>query len=223
MKVDIVDRCQRGYTLVEAIVVMSILTLVLTALGYFLVNVSKDMFWVTNKSIITHDVRSFTARISKEALSANCGYVYASISSSDRNSASDRRESGESGDCLVLISMDPYPDIHDDKHYTGLVVYYRLPDENGEGPVYRAEKSFSTPQSINVSSGVNHFEQFLAAQFPNFNTSGEVVLELSRGLANGNLFQNFGNNTFIVNGEILHGNTVKEVTNTYNLTISPRG
>jgi N-acetylneuraminic acid mutarotase len=74
-----------------------------------------------------------------------------------------------------------------------------------------------------VSSGVNHFEQFLAAQFPNFNTSGEVVLELSRGLANGNLFQNFGNNTFIVNGEILHGNTVKEVTNTYNLTISPRG
>ena len=212
-----------GYTLVEVLAVMSISSLVSVALGFFLLNATKDMFWATNKSIITNDVRHFTTRLTKETLGSNFGVVYYSFSPEDRSRASDQKQSGETGDCLVLISMDPYPDVDDDKHYTKLVVFYRLPDENGEGPVYRVEKSFDTPQPIEVNQGYDHFEGFLASNFPTASTSADIVLELSRGLANGNLFRNFGNNTFVVNGEILHGNETKEVTNTYNLTISPRG
>ena len=214
---------KQGFTLTEIIVAAAILTLVLGSLTSFLLSSTKDLFWATNKSLISSDVRTFTTRISNETLGANHGYVYESFAPSDRDSKSDQKESGLTGDCLVLVHMDPYPDEDDDKHYTKLVVYFRSPDENGESPVYRVEKTFSTPQSIDTSNGTSHFEQFLATHFPDSDDTTDVVLELSRGLADGNLFRNFGNGTFIVNGEILHGNKVKEITNTYNLTISPRG
>ncbi|CAA6692991.1 MULTISPECIES: prepilin-type N-terminal cleavage/methylation domain-containing protein [unclassified Lentimonas] len=212
-----------GFTLTEVVVAATILTLVLGALASFIVSSSKDLFWATNKSLISNDVRSFTTRISNETLGANHGYIYESFDRADRSSKSDQKESGLTGDCLVLVHMDPYPNEDDAKHYTKLVVYFRSPDESGESPVYRVEKSFATPQPINTDNGSDHFEAFLATYFPNSDDTSDIVLELSRGLADGNLFRNFGNGTFIVNGEILHGNKVKEVTNTYNLTISPRG
>jgi type II secretory pathway pseudopilin PulG len=212
-----------GFTLTEIIIAAAIVVLTLGALTSFMVSSTKDIFWATNKSIITNDVRSFTQRISNETLGANTGYVYKSFSASDRNSASDQKQSGQTGDCLVLIHIAPYPNIGDDKHYTKLVIYFRAPDENGESPVYRVEKTFDTPQPIKTENGHNHFEKFLTIHFPRSGDTSNIVLELSRGLADGNLFRNFGNNTFIINGEILHGNNVKEVTNTYNLTISPRG
>ena len=217
-------RNQGGYTLIEVLVVMSVLSILLVGLGFFMVNTAEDMFWAVNKSKITKDVRHFTGRLRGEAFDANCGYVYDSFSLEDRGSASDVNQSGETGDCLVLISMQPYPYSADAKHYTKLVVYYRWPDDDGSGPVYRIEKSFDTPQPIEVNNGHDHFEDFLASQFAAVdNSSAEIVLELSRGLADGKLFRNFGNNTMVVNGEILHGNEVKEVTNTYNLTIATRG
>ena len=48
-------------------------------------------------------------------------------------------------------------------------------------------------------------------------------MELARGLANESLFSNLRDLTIIVNGEIVHGNNAKRVTDTYNFTISPRG
>jgi hypothetical protein len=204
-------------------VVMAIFSLITVGLTTFVVDSTRGMFWASNKAKITNDVRNFTLRISQETLGARTGIVYKSFATGDRNSVGDRKRSGETGDCLVLISYDPYPNIDDPLHYTGLVVFYRTPDGSGLSPIYRAEKVFSTPREIDTSGGTSHFENFLATQFPNESTAHPVVLELSRGLANGQLFRDFGNNTFVVNGEILHGNKVKEVTNTYNLTISPRG
>lgn len=224
MKIEIHEHSRGAFTLVEVLMVMSVLSVVMTGLGFFMVNASKDIFWATNKSLITNDVRHFTERLSKEALGANLGYVYQSFSPEHRGSAGDQQQSGETGDCLVLISLEPFPGFNDAKHYTQLVVYYRSPDEYGVGPVYRIEKSFAVPQPIMVNQGYHHFEEFLAENFPVVTADpADIVLELSRGLADGNLFRNFGNNTFVVNGEILHGNQAKEVTNTYNLTISPRG
>lgn len=214
---------RHGFTLSEVMVTTSLFGILSTALASFMVDSSEGMFWSMKKSLISRDVRNFTIRISQETLGANTGYVYASYDKTDRDTIGDRKQSGETGDCLILIHYDPYPDLDDDKHYTKLTAYYRQPDENGESPVYRVEKSFETPVAIDTSSGYNHFEEFLSTHFGDHLDSAEVVLELSRGLANGQLFQNFGNNSFIINGEILHGNTIKEVTNTYNLTISPRG
>lgn len=51
-----------------------------------------------------------------------------------------------------------------------------------------------------------------------------VVLELSRGLAEGVLFYNYQGQSVIVRGEIIHpGNRQKRATNTYNFTVTPRG
>jgi len=213
----------KGFTLVEVMVTMTIFGFVSIGLAAFIIEVNRGLFWSAQKSLITKDVRNFTTRISLETLGANTGYVYPGFNRADRDSVDDRRQSGQSGDCLVLIYMDPHPDIDDPKHYTRIVVYFRQPDAENVSPVYRAEKTFSTPREIDTSAGPDHFEDLLNAHFPPNPTGFPVVLELSRGLADGSLFRNFGNNTFVVNGEILHGNQVKEVTNTYNLTISPRG
>lgn len=213
-----------AFTLVEIIVVMFLMTLVLGGLTTFMVDASRSMFWSVNKTKISTDVRLFTLRITKEALDANVGYVYQNYKLNNRDEISDRRQSGVSGDCLVLVHTDPHPDIDDPKHYNRIVVYYREADEDGMSPVYRIAKSFDPPVSIDTDSGVDHFEKFLNTHFLSHSpVDSDIVVELSRGLADGRLFRNIGNNSFVINGEILHGNQVQEVTNTYNLTISPRG
>jgi len=212
-----------GFTLVEIMVVSAIFGLISIGLAAFMLDSTRGMFWASNKAKITNDVRNFTLRISKETLGARKGYVYNSFATADRDKLNDRRDSGQTGDCLVLVSYDPYPNIDDPLHYTKIVVFFRKPDANGLSPVFKAEQIFETPQRIDTSTGVDHFEAYVAKYFADDSGEYPVVLELSRGLADGNLFRNFGNNTFVVNGEILHGNKVKEVTNTYNLTISPRG
>lgn len=224
------DNRRPGFTIVEIMVVVTLFGFISIGLASFLISSQRGLFWASNKSKITNDVRLFTMRITQETLGARTAYVYDSFALSDRDKPGDRRESGQTGDCLVLIYYDyfnsgslnysPVPGPDDEGRYTKLVVFFRKPDSDGISPVYRAEKVFSSPQEIDKTK---KFEDFLAAQFSNDEGDYPVVLELSRGLADGNLFRNFGNNTFVVNGEILHGNDVKEVTNTYNLTISPRG
>lgn len=217
------DTTLNGFTLPEIMIALTVFGLVTIGLVSFTLDSSRSLFWATNKSLITKDVRNFTMRLTNETLGARAAFVYPSFTTGDRNEKEDQRQTGESGDCLVLIYYDPYPDIDDDEHYTKIIVFFRRPESDGLSPVYRAEVEFDPPLEIDTSGGTNHFETLLASHFPNDQGDFPVVLELSRGLANGRLFRNFGNATYVVNGEILHGNKVKEVTNTYNLTISPRG
>lgn len=217
------DIRRSGFTLVEIMFTLAIFGLVAIGLITFMLDATRSMFWASNKSGITSDMRLFTLQISKETLGARTGILYQDFSLSARDKYEDRKQSGETGDCLVLVYYEPYPDIDDDLCYTKLVVYYRKADEDGLSPIYRAEQTFSVPQEIDTSSGTDHFETFLATYFPDDSVEATILLDESRGLADGSLFRNLSNDTFVVNGEILHGNKVKEVTNTYNLTISPRG
>lgn len=224
MKPNKTDNRLYAFTIVEVLVVTSVFLIISTVIAAFMVETTKGVFWISKKALISRDVRLFTLRISKETLGANIGYVYNDYQIDNRDERDDRRNSGESGDCLILVHTDPHPNLNDDKHYTKLIAYYREPDENGRGPVFRVEKNFEAPIKIDTDGGYDHFEEFLSEELLSHSPAeSEIVLELSRGLADGNLFYNFGNNSFIINGEIIHGNTVKEVTNTYNLTISPRG
>lgn len=210
--------------MVEIIVVMFLMTLVLAGLATFMVDASRSIFWSVNKTKISTDVRLFTLRINNETLGANVGYVYPNYKPTSRDKKSDRQETGQSGDCLVLIHKKPHPDHDDPQHYTEIVVYYRDADSVGMSPVYRVSKTFDPPIEIDTSPGDDHFEAFLSTHFLSHSAAdAEIVVELSKGLADGQLFRNIGNGTFVINGEILHGNKVKEITNTYNLTISPRG
>lgn len=212
-------RALLGFSLVEVMFVLAIFTLVLAMLAGFMVEMARGMKWATNKASTVRDVRSFTMRITNEAFDANAGIVYPGFALAERNDFTDRRASGLSGDCLVLVHKERFPTNGDPEHYTKIVAFFRLPNADGVGPVHRAEVDFDPPRD---STGTD-FETFLASVFPDNPTGYPVVLELSRGLSNGSLFQNRGESSFLVNGEILHGTNNEEVTNTYNLTISPRG
>ncbi|TVP75496.1 MAG: type II secretion system protein [Puniceicoccaceae bacterium] len=208
----------RGFTLTEIMFVSAILGLVSIVLVGFIRQTGESMNWATNKTLVVRDVRNFTTRITNEAFAANIGVVYSGFALNERNEVGKRLESGQSGDCLVLVHRAPLPQLGDPMHYTKLVIYFRQPDSDGVSPVYRAEVEFTTPQPTASIT----LEALLASNFPTIPTNAPVVLELSRGLASGNLFHNLGG-SFLINGEILHGKKAREVTNTYNLTISTRG
>ncbi|MGE9295645.1 MAG: PulJ/GspJ family protein [Puniceicoccales bacterium] len=222
-------RNTKGFTLVEMLVAMFVVTLLSAGLFIFMVDVSKGIFWGTEKAEISEDVRTFTMRIAAEARSANSAYIYTSFNKEDRDQDSDKQKAGQSGDCLVLVNTEYYPDSDSPTHYTRIIVYYRIPDDEGDeaGPVHRYEWEASGPSqyvsSVGPGGAAVPLESVLTSKIPNIPKDDPVVIELSRGVADGRLFTNYKDTTIVINGEILHGNKVKEVTNTYNLSISPRG
>lgn len=214
-----------GFTLTEMLISLTLVALLSVGLMFFMLDVARGIFWGTEKSEISEDVRSFTMRLAAEARSANAAIIYPSFAADDRNQGSDRRDDGQSGDCLVLINTEPYPDADDPEHYTSAIIYFRKASEatDGVGPVHRLEWNATTPSEF-VDTGTSTLEQLLSQIASDDSGDYPVVIELSRGVANGRLFTNYKQGRVtVVNGEILHGNNVKEVTNTYNLSISPRG
>lgn len=214
-----------AFSLTELLIAMAVLALLSVGLYTFMIDTSRGLFWGTEKAGITKDVRTFTMRLAAEARSANAAIIYPSFTSEDRDSGGDRRDDGQSGDCLVLVNTAPFPNTDDPEHYTRIIVYYREPEstEDNVGPVRRIEWPTSgSTMAINASE--NELETVLAQLIASDSGEHPVVVELSRGMSNGRLFTNFRQGKVtVVNGEIYHGNNVKEVTNTYNLSISPRG
>lgn len=217
------SRAAGGFTLTEMMISLTLVSLLSVGLMTFMLDVARGIFWGTEKASISEDVRSFTMRLAKEARSANTGVIYPSFATSDRDTASDQRKQKQSGDCLVLVNTEPYPDADDPEFYTGMVIYFRRAEgENGIGPVYRTEWAPDDPADY-LSSVDYTLEEVLSKIAVDDSGNYPIVVELSRGISNGRLFRNYQNRTIVVNGEILHGNEVKEITNTYNLSISPRG
>ncbi len=216
---------EAGFPLVEMLISLTVVSLLSAGLMVFMIDVARGIFWGTEKAEISEDVRSFTMRLAAEARSANAAVIYPSFATDDRNQGSDRRDDSQSGDCLVLINTEPYPDTDDNEHYTSAVIYFRKANEDaaGVGPVYRLEwQAESASDYVDASTAT--LEALLTQIAADDTGDYPVVIELSRGVANGRLFTNYQQGKVtVVNGEILHGNNVKEVTNTYNLSISPRG
>ena len=140
-----------------------------------------------------------------------------------------------------------------------LVVYARVPDPNdplGRGPVLRysiregvhftyhadLEEEALELLSVRDDPGNSSIQTLLAEMLipaqPRIvltrNPDAEEVIELSRGMANGNLFRNFRDSAVVVNGEIVTGNFQTEggrvrvsgnqiFNNTYNFTIARQG
>ncbi len=182
-----------------------------------MIDSSRSMSWSINKSLITNDFRQFTGNISKDALNASHAYLYPDLNSM---TGSNRRLSGLSGDCLVLVSTEPWPTINDQRYYRKIVIYYRAAGGTPNRPVFKIERDFpdvppTNPTTIDI-------ETLLANQINSF-TQPETVIELSRGLSGNQLFYRATEEAFLINGEIIHGNDEQRVTNTYNLTISTRG
>ena len=199
---------------------LTILGIVGAALTSLIIDASRSMLWAVNKSEITNDVRSFPLRIGNETVNANFAYLYPDFTPGSLT-INNRLASGLSGDCLVLVYTEPFPNIDSQPSFERIIVYFRTANATGLSPVFRAEANF--PLAAFPTDAVTPFENFLAAQIGSFGPAVQV-LELSRGLTSNNqLFRAADDNTFVINGEIIHGTNIQRVTNTFNLTISTRG
>lgn len=228
------DDGRDGFTLVELLIALAISALVLAGTVQLLMNVTRASFITTEKLDINAGVRNFTIEMAEHARASNHFLIYRSIRGSDRDDPDDRLRDGGSGDFLLLVYLEPWPQINSPEHITKLVGYYRNADPdnaNSEGPVMRFEKRFHDP-------GLSVTPAWSSGEYPSANLydveelmeeisagagSHEQVVELSRGLADGKLFYNYLDRSIMVKAEIIHGNIAKRITDTYNYTVSPRG
>lgn len=186
----------------------------------------------TGKILVNKDIRKFTTEMTENATYANFFMIFPAYTSINRTvdvliNANDPDQGfttaivdntvqdGASGDCLVLV----YKDAADDRKIAKIVAYFRAPTNpasaTSTGPVRRMTLDITPSSTLPVWQ--------LIPEISNPSLYPEVI-ELSRGLANGKLFYNFYSRAIIVKGEILHrGSLVKQATNTYNFTVSPRG
>ncbi|MGB0373007.1 MAG: hypothetical protein ACPGN3_16880 [Opitutales bacterium] len=192
-------------------------SLVFTMVAAMTIQSAEIMFTTQNKLGINADIRNLTQDLFSEARESNTFYLYSSIDSEDRDGITDRLNDGQSGDMLALFKLEPYPTSSDPEHVSEIIIYHRDAEEEQNGPVYRTEYTFSTPSDPSASTA----EQMIATAVK----GGEAIemVDLAKGLANDYLFFNSRDQSVIVNGQIIHGNAAKEVTDTYNFAISPRG
>lgn len=208
-----------GFTITEMLFVMTILSIVMIGVFGAFTQAQVALFVSTQKANINRDMRTFTGELTEIARNANHFYIYDGISTTDRNEAGDRKVQGETGDLLVLIFQEPYPALDDPIYITRLVAYYRDATATTRGPIRKWEVDYA-PSDYKLASDVS--VESILPSVATFQAANEVV-ELSEGLANGQLFLNYEERSIMVKGQILHGNEFKRLTDTYNFTITPRG
>lgn len=197
---------RRGFTLVEIIVTMMIVSLFVAGLAGFIF-VNYDSYFTTlGRLRVNRDIRTFTQSMTEEARNADSFDILTSYT--DRT----RQTDGGRGDFLVLYFRNNAGALE------RIVGYYReqpaatAEDPNPPGPVRRFEVTGTTP-TLPATSETGH----------------EVVWELARGLSDNRLFYNFYGRSIMIRGEIQHQGTLRRrvgggmnITNTYNFTVSPR-
>ena len=202
-----------GLTLVEMLIVMSISLLLMTGVLSFYIQFYKIGFVNEQRNRINRDIRQLTSELTRVGKQSNDFFIYDSIADDARDSPNDRKLDGNSGDLLIFTYNSDSTKNETDR----IVGYYRASettDPNALGPVVRFEVNFSPASALAIEELI-----------PKVDTLPEpdVVIELSKGLADGRLFYNFLGKSIMLNGQIYHGNDAKRVTETYNYTISPRG
>lgn len=227
-------KSKRGFTLVEMVVVLAIMGLAMTGIAKLLVDLAESSFITAEKLEINADIRQFTLEMADNARAANAVLIYKSFKPVDRNEEVDQLRMGNSGDFMLLVFKQPYPTFRDDDHITRLVGYFREADPNNpnsEGPVRRFDLNYHNPSLGTTPPGsagpypnarLNPVENLIShLSFSGSNYA--TVVQLSRGLANGQLFFNYLDDAVMIKAEIIHGNVAKRITDTYNYTVSPKG
>jgi len=208
-----------GFSLVEILVAMSILSLVMVGALSVFTQSQKTLFVSVEKGNINRDIRQFTGELTTVARNSNHFYVYRSIASEDRDEPIDRKTQGQTGDLLVLVFLKPHPDQDDPIHITRVAGYFRSAVSGNRGPIRKFDIKYS-PSDYKLA--VDNPVETLIPSLAVLNASPQVV-ELAEGLADGRLFLNYEDRSIMVKGQILHGNEYKRLTDTYNFTIAPRG
>lgn len=221
-----------GFTLAEVVVTLFVLGFVLIGIGQMMLDMTRTSFITAEKLDINADVREFTLEMAENARAANHFLVYRSFQAGDRDDPADRLRDGRSGDFLLLIYKQPWPSLNSPDHVTQLVGYFREADPSNpdsEGPVKRFVMRFHEPggpgfpgsKGPYVSLSDTDVEELIGGL--GYGGNYKTVVQLSRGLSDGQLFYNYKERSIIVKAEIIHGNEAKWITDTYNYTVSPRG
>ncbi len=213
----------RGFTLVEVIISMTILTMVIGGLLSFNFQIIKGGIYATDKIEINSKIRKITSELSDVSKESNYFVLYNSFSTTDHDAAEDRLSSGFSGDFAVFVYVEENALSFGTNKVTRIVGYYRK-DETTEGlsnvgPITKFDKSYETPVDISSTGSTTLEELILTAS----SSLSEEIVEITAGLANGDLFYNYDKKSIMINAQIYHGNARKRVTDTYNFTVSPRG
>jgi len=209
---------KKGYTLIEIIISMTLLSLLIGGiLSFYLQFFSAG--WVNEqRNLINRDIRNLTARLTQDGRQANYFKLYKSHEAGDRNDAADDQLlDGKSGDFLVFVYTEPATQLYHPNSIRRIVGYYRdVPSgqPDARGPVRRFDLSYNPASSQTLEDLLPSSSQL---------SLSPTVIELSEGMSDGRLFYNFQERSVMVNGQIYHGNDAKRVTETYNFTISPRG
>jgi hypothetical protein len=212
-------RSRAGMTLVEIIVVVAISMLVMGGLMSFFIQGLQIYHYDSGKLLVNRDMRQFTAEIADNATYANYYIIYPSFTARTQTvgavTSDDEVYSGQSGDMLVLVFLDPA----DSEKIIRLVGYYRDPNESeGEAPVRKFDRTLSPSVTADVWT--------LIPALSTAQTNPEVI-ELSKNIGTQKLFYNFYDRSVMVKCEIIHRtgtgkNHYERATNTYNFTVSPR-
>jgi len=220
---------KRGFTLVEVVIASTIALLVVGAVVQTTLTVGRILFDSTAKLEITRDIRGFTSHLSRDTWSARDYRIFAAPEDLTA------RFSGQTGDVLALIWAVATPletavaGSDYDYFYDRIIIYARMVDDEAvnTGPVMRYERRFNLP---GASGGGTRASQTSIADLvadildsENLDNQREIV-EITRGLADERLFfHSRTGRSITLNGEIYHGNAARQVSNTYNFTINPRG
>lgn len=224
---------QHGFTLVEIMFAMSILALVMTGIMTFLVDSVRTTFITEQKLNINGDIRDVTNKLADEAREANYFTLYTSFypqyevepmgdfrePATGYAAADYRQRRGNSGDFLLLVytGIDPNPDDLEPAPIEKIIGYFR------DGGTVDSEQAPVRRFEVEVPKADQYEELETLIPSSTLSILHPEVINLVTGLADGNLFYNIQNRSVLVNGKIIHGNDAKQVTGTYNFTVSPRG
>lgn len=208
-----------AFSLVEVLYVMSILGFIFMGVLGVSLQSQKALFVSMEKTKINKDMRQFTGEMAQMARNANHFVIYSSFATSARDEVTDRLTRGGHGDFLVLVFQKPHPTPSDSVKITRIIGYYRAAAAGDLGPVQRFDIEY-TPTTYPDASTTP-----LESLLPSAGTMGThtEIVEMTEGLASGNLFMNYLDRSIMIKGQIYHGNEYKRLTDTYNFTVTPRG
>ena len=105
------NRVEKGYSLVEIIITMGLVSLLMAGVMTFFINNAKSQFDTSHRLEINTDIRNFTQELIKDARSTNSYFIYKSSKKKDRENYSHRKRHGETGNLLVLMHHELFPNI----------------------------------------------------------------------------------------------------------------
>ncbi|MCC5843977.1 MAG: type II secretion system protein [Verrucomicrobia bacterium] len=213
---------KQAFTLPEVMMTVSILSIVYVMASSFIFSSMQVNAMTTGKTLVSRDIRQFTQRFGQDARAANHMSILKGIRT---NQQVTQLNSGDTGD-FILFYYQEYDYAEKKLTVYRVVGYYRLVEDasTGEGPVFRFSETGSW-DTVNDYPLPRLHRRGLVSEATNQTLEVQEVVQLTRGLADGNLFYNYAQRrAVIVRGEIDNpGRMGQNAINTYNFTVFPRG